>query len=252
MYEKRGSTYIHLDLTNSDAPTLYVSDAHNNSLPVTSEIAGAYKKYPRLQVKRVQLDKLKELQQSQVTDNPEANDYSAQQAKIIDFFREAKKKGASDIHLLIGMNNVTVVQFRVHGDLETVTQLDRAEGMTLASTIVMSMCDVAEKSFNPNRAQDGRVRKEFLQGLKLFGARYAHTPAEFGLYVVMRILPDEGKAPPRWTNWGFYRNSKRSFAACWHALKASLSSPGRPAQGKVPPCVHSAKCTCPLPGIENA
>ncbi|KAA0477176.1 type II secretion protein E, partial [Klebsiella pneumoniae] len=177
MYEKRGSTYIHLDLANTDAPTLYVSDAHNNSLAVTSEIAGAYKKYPRLQVKRVQLDKLKELQQSQLTENPEANDYSSQQAKIIDFFREAKKKGASDIHLLIGMNNVTVVQFRVHGDLETVTQLDRAEGMTLASTIVMSMCDVAEKSFNPNRAQDGRVRKEFLQGLQLFGARYAHTPA---------------------------------------------------------------------------
>lgn len=92
MYEKRGSTYIHLDLTNSDAPTLYVSDAHNNSLPVTSEIAGAYKKYPRLQVKRVQLDKLKELQQSQVTDNPEANDYSAQQAKIIDFFGRPRRK----------------------------------------------------------------------------------------------------------------------------------------------------------------
>lgn len=208
MYEKRGSTYIHLDLANTDAPTLYVSDAHNNSLAVTSEIAGAYKKYPRLQVKRVQLDKLKELQQSQLTENPEANDYSSQQAKIIDFFREAKKKGASDIHLLIGMNDVTVVQFRVHGDLETVTTLDCAEGMTLASTIVMSMCDVAEKSFNPNRAQDGRVRKEFLQGLQLFGARYAHTPAEFGLYVVMRILPDEGKTPPTLDELGFLQEQQ--------------------------------------------
>ncbi|WP_241810726.1 ATPase, T2SS/T4P/T4SS family [Serratia sp. 14-2641] len=67
----------------------------------------------------------------------------------------------------------------------------------------MSMCDVAEKSFNPNRAQDGRVRKEFLQGLQLFGARYAHTPAEFGLYVVMRILPDEGIAPPTLDQLGY-------------------------------------------------
>lgn len=195
--------YLHLELSSPETPTLYISDAHNDSLAVQSEIAAAHKQHPRLQVERVHLDKLRELQQRHRSETPESEDFSDQQAKIIQFFRLAKAKGASDIHLLIGMNDVTIVQFRVHGDLETVTQLDRAEGMTLASTIVMSMCDVAEKSFNPHRAQDGRLRKAFLQGLQLFGARYAHTPAEFGLYVVMRILPDEGNAPPTLDELGF-------------------------------------------------
>lgn len=197
------SDYTFLDKEGADHPVLFVSEAHSGDLTVQSEIAGSFKNHPNLQVKRIQLDKLMELQHSVQSRQTDTGEYSSQQAKIIDFFRQAKMKGASDIHMLIGMSGVTVVQFRVHGDLETVMQLGHEEGMTLASTIVMSMCDVAEKSFNPNRAQDGRVRKEFLQGLKLFGARYAHTPAEFGLYVVMRILPDEGKTAPTLDELGF-------------------------------------------------
>ncbi|HHO9701250.1 GspE/PulE family protein [Citrobacter braakii] len=197
------SDHTFLDETSAEHPVLYISEAHGSDLTVMSEVAGAFKAHPKLEVKRVQLDRLMELQHSVKSSHADHLQYSSQQAKIINFFRMAKEKGASDIHMLIGINNVTLVQFRVHGDLETVTQLDQEEGMTLASTIVMSMCDVAEKSFNPNRAQDGRVRKDFLQGLNLFGARYAHTPAEFGLYVVMRILPDEGKTPPTLDELGF-------------------------------------------------
>ncbi|MDN0112726.1 GspE/PulE family protein [Yersinia mollaretii] len=202
-YEQKGSAYLHLDISNSAHPVLSISDAHSTHISVQSEIASAFKKYPSLRIERVQLDALKALQQSRITEHAVTGDFSAQQAKVISFFKQAKEKGASDIHLLIGMNNVTTVQFRVHGDLETITQLERAEGMTLASAIVMSMCDMAEKSFNPNRSQDGRVRKEFLQGLNLFGARYAHAPSEFGLYVVMRILPDEGKSPPTLDELGY-------------------------------------------------
>lgn len=202
-YEQKGSAYLHLDISNSAHPVLSISDAHSTHISVQSEIASAFKKYPSLRIERVQLDALKALQQSRITEHAVNGDFSAQQAKVISFFKQAKEKGASDIHLLIGMNNVTTVQFRVHGDLETITQLERAEGMTLASAIVMSMCDMAEKSFNPNRSQDGRVRKEFLQGLSLFGARYAHAPSEFGLYVVMRILPDEGKSPPTLDELGY-------------------------------------------------
>lgn len=203
MSNNAATDYTFLDRGNVDHPVLFVSDAHSGDLNVQSAIASAFKLHPELKIERIQLDKLKQLQQEVVASDAAASDYSSQQAKIIDFFRQAKAKGASDIHMLIGMNNVTEVQFRIHGDLEPVMQLEQKEGMTLASTIVMSMCDVAEKSFNPNRAQDGRVRKEFLQGIKLFGARYAHTPAEFGLYVVMRILPDEGKNPLTLDELGF-------------------------------------------------
>lgn len=202
MSNNAATDYTFLDDGNAGGPpVLYVSEAHSGDLNVQSAIASAFKALPGLTIERIQLDKLKLMQQS--IESSDASEYSNQQAKIISFFRQAKEKGASDIHMLIGMNDVTEVQFRIHGDLEPVMQLEQKEGMTLASTIVMSMCDVAEKSFNPNRAQDGRVRKEFLQGIGLFGARYAHTPAEFGLYVVMRILPDEGKHPPTLDELGF-------------------------------------------------
>jgi type II secretory ATPase GspE/PulE/Tfp pilus assembly ATPase PilB-like protein len=180
-----------------------VSDAHVNNLDVQSEIANTFKQYPMLKIERVLLDRLKELQRNQTNLLSGSNDFSEEQGKVISYFRQAKDKGASDIHLLIGMNDVTIVQFRIHGELETIANLEKSEGMSLASTIGLSMCDVAEKSFNPNRAQDSRIRKEFLQGLDLFGARYAHTPAEFGLYVVMRILPNDGKAPPTLDERGF-------------------------------------------------
>lgn len=203
MITRKISDHTFLDETRAENPVLYISEAHGSDLTVMSDVAAAFKVHPKLEVKRVQLDQLKELQNNVKNSHTDCHSYSRQQEKIIQLFRMAKEKGASDIHMLIGINNVTLVQFRVHGDLETITQLDPEEGVTLASTIVMSMCDVAEKSFNPNRAQDGRVRKEFLQGLNLFGARYAHTPAEFGLYVVMRILPDEGKTPPTLDELGF-------------------------------------------------
>jgi len=197
------SSYLHLDLSVLDSPALYVSEAHSNQMLVQSEIAGTFKRYPRLKVERVPLDQLKALQNQKAEGSETNNAFSREQNNVINFFRQAKEKGASDIHLLIGMNDVTVVQFRVHGDLETVANLEVSEGMALASTVVLSMCDVAEQSFNQNRAQDARLRKEFVKGINLFGARYSHTPAEFGLYVVMRILPDEGKAPPTLDELGF-------------------------------------------------
>ncbi|HID3656874.1 TPA: GspE/PulE family protein [Serratia marcescens] len=201
-YEKRSSTYLYFDHSNPDQPVLYVSDAHRSQNDVQSETAEAFKQNPSLQLECIPLDELRQLQQSEKKFEEKSGN-SDQQSRVIHYFRLAKDKNASDIHFLIGMNNVTVVQFRVHGDLETVAQLEREEGFSLASTIIMSMCDVTDKSFNANRPQDGRIRNQFLSGLGLFGARYAHTPAEFGLYAVMRLLPDESKAPPSLDDLGF-------------------------------------------------
>ncbi|MBC8950065.1 GspE/PulE family protein [Xenorhabdus sp. TS4] len=192
--------HFYLDKSNPEQPVIYVSVNHRGNHQLQSILAEQRNKYPNLLIELVQLDKLKEIQQKQPVENEKT---SNPQAKVIEYFRKAKELGASDIHFLIGMNKITLVQFRIHGDLETIDKLDEDEGRTLASTIVMSMCDVAEKSFNANRPQDARIRKEFLQTAKLFGARYAHTPAEFGLYVVMRLLPDEGKAPPTLDELGF-------------------------------------------------
>lgn len=121
---------------------------------------------------------------------------SQNQQKVIELFKLARQTGASDIHLEIGLGGVTKVLMRINGELEYIDSLDEQEGRELASTIVLSMCDMAEKQFNENRQQDGRLASKFLDGLGLFGARYAHQPAVYGLYVVMRILPDDGAEPP--------------------------------------------------------
>lgn len=128
---------------------------------------------------------------------------SQNQQKVIELFRLARENNASDIHLEIGYQGVTQVSLRIHGELEVIDNLEKEEGEDLASTIVLSMCDMAEKQFNAGRQQDGRLAARFLEGLDLFGARYAHTPAVYGLYVVMRIIPDDGKAPPTLAELGF-------------------------------------------------
>ncbi|XUA21459.1 GspE/PulE family protein (plasmid) [Citrobacter sp. OP27] len=133
----------------------------------------------------------------------EAVNTSENQQKVIELFRIARDVGASDIHLEIGYQGVTQVSMRIHGDLEVIDSLEVQEGKDLASTIVLSMCDMAEKSFNENRPQGGRLASKYLEGLDLFGARYAHTPAVYGLFVVMRIIPDDGDCPPTLDELGF-------------------------------------------------
>lgn len=198
----QAAPFLHIETPADGVATLYVSTLHRGDPAVQSAIASCVKKYPGIRLSPVPLDELRVLQQQNAVTAVSA-DHSAEQARVIELFREAKKRHASDIHFLIGMDNLTQVQMRIHGDLETYCTLETEEGMTLASTIVMSMCDVTEKSFNPKRQQDGRVKKDFLTGLGLFGARYSHTATEFGLYVVMRILPDEGKAPPTLDQLGY-------------------------------------------------
>lgn len=200
----QAAPYLHWDTPDDGPPTLYVSADHRTDPAVQSAMADCFKRHLNTVLRPVPLDELRALQHQAAARAPVMNgDHSQQQAQVLEYFREAKKLGASDIHFLVGLGNLTQVQLRIHGDLETLNPLETEEGMSLASTIVLSMCDVTEKSFNPNRQQDGRVKKDFLEGLGLFGARYAHTPTEFGLYVVMRILPDEGDAPPTLDALGF-------------------------------------------------
>ncbi|WP_436883025.1 GspE/PulE family protein [Enterobacter asburiae] len=209
-FDTRAAPYLFWEAPQDGPPTLWVSADHRTEPAVQSAMNHCFKHHRNTVLRPVALDELRELQQQQSALTPvDTSDVSAQQSKVIDYFREAAKRHASDIHFLIGLEGLTKVQMRIHGDLETLNPLEMDVGMSLASTIVLSMCDVTEKSFNPKRQQDGRVRRGFLQGLGLFGARYAHTPTEFGLYVVMRILPDDGDNVPTLTDLGFLQEQQR-------------------------------------------
>ena len=91
------------------------------------------------------------------------------------------------------------------GVLEVVDEVKDVEGMTLASTSYLSMCDVREQSFFAGREQSGRIDAKFARRAGLYGARYEHRPTPDGLIVVMRLIPDDGNNIPTLPQLGFWR-----------------------------------------------
>ncbi|MFP3339146.1 hypothetical protein R0J91_14300, partial [Micrococcus sp. SIMBA_131] len=77
------------------------------------------------------------------------------------------------------------------------------EGITLVSTVYISMCDVREQSFYMGREQSGRVDAKFARQAGLYGARYEHRATPDGLFVVMRMIPDDSKNMPTLPQLGF-------------------------------------------------
>lgn len=198
---KGTENWIHQTVSRDGQVILHIAEHHRSDMQVQSYVK-RMREQQTVVVDFLPLDQIKELKETLPRD-ANGQDLSQNQARVIAFFRKAAELNASDIHLEIGKGGTTHVIMRVHGDLIKVDSISKEDGLSLASTIIYSMCDVAETQFNANRQQDGRLRKEFLQGLGLFGARYAHTPAVYGLYVVMRVLPDESADPPTPEALGF-------------------------------------------------
>lgn len=203
------ANWIHEQVEDDDSVTLMIAEHHRSDVRVQSyanQVRQTHKVNP---VQFLPLDQIKVYKELQPRQPAKNNAFSDTQKKVIAYFKKAVELKASDIHLEIGRGGTTHVKMRIHGDLVKVDAISIKDGELLASTIVLSMCDVAETQFNANRNQDGRLKAEFLQGLGLFGARYAHCPAVYGLYVVMRILPDDSAAPPSLEALGFLPEHQR-------------------------------------------
>ncbi|WP_168403351.1 GspE/PulE family protein [Erwinia amylovora] len=133
-----------------------------------------------------------------------SRDVSISQEKLLRYYRLGEQLGASDIHMEISEDRkLTIIQLRIHGELEVVDELTHTEGLTLASTGYISMCDVHEQSFFAGREQSGRIDAKFARQAGLFGARYEHRPTPDGLIVVMRLIPDDGDNVPSLEQLGF-------------------------------------------------
>ncbi|EKC4133031.1 Flp pilus assembly complex ATPase component TadA, partial [Salmonella enterica subsp. enterica] len=129
-------------------------------------------------------------------------DVSRRQGDVLNYFMVAKEIGASDIHCTT-LPGLTRIEMRVHGELETISELPEEDGKAQAATIILSMCDVTEPQFYAGRKQDGRVAAKFLRRVGLFGARYSHTPTADGLHYVMRVIPDDGDVVPTLETLGY-------------------------------------------------
>lgn len=195
-FSEQAVNWLYLDTSNPEQGRLYVSTEHRNSPAVQSDIARAMRQRPQPALHPVHLSELRRLQQGRGSAAGSGAAWSQEQEQVVEFMRRAGKAHASDIHILIGAENITAVVFRIHGDLELQSELSVEEGMNLASTIVMSMCDVAPQQFSESDEQDGRLRNEFVKELGLYAARYSAVPTESGLYVVLRVILDESDNAP--------------------------------------------------------
>ncbi|BGI51085.1 MAG: ATPase, T2SS/T4P/T4SS family [Arsenophonus endosymbiont of Ceratovacuna japonica] len=131
--------------------------------------------------------------------------YSINQQRVLNYFHKAIMLSASDLHFTIGRDGseFCYIETRVHGELQYLDCINKKEGMELASTIILSMCDITEKQFYPNLYQDGRISERFLKSLGIFGARYTHMPSVGGLYVVMRLIKDDSNSLQNFELLGF-------------------------------------------------
>ncbi|MHC2599178.1 type II secretory ATPase GspE/PulE/Tfp pilus assembly ATPase PilB-like protein, partial [Kluyvera sp. 1366] len=191
----------------------------------------ARRSLPGLDIQPVHLSELRRLQTGR-GGSAAAGTWSPEQKKVVDFMRRAGESHASDIHILIGAENITAVVFRIHGDLELQAELDVEEGMSLASTIVMSMCDVAPQAFSETDEQDGRLRNEFVKALGLYAARYSAVPTESGLYVVLRVILDESEDIPSLDVLGYLPEQQKLIRRMLQRPEGIIITAGPTGSGK--------------------
>ncbi|HGJ5899811.1 GspE/PulE family protein [Arsenophonus apicola] len=182
---------------------VFVAENFGGNFDVQRYVGQLEKQYPGLI--RLAIVSLDEMNQVAITLPSDVTSHSVNQQRVLNYFRKAIALSASDLHFTIGRDGseFCFVEARVHGELQRLDCINKEEGMALASTIILSMCDVTEKQFYPNLHQDGRIAERFLKPLGIFGARYAHMPDVGGLYVTMRLIKDDGDNVPDFETLGF-------------------------------------------------
>jgi len=201
------------DASDGQGTIKLVIDTNRRTDPrVQRWVMDMVKSYPNALKEFVSLSELnarREQQKENNTDVPvlaEANakELSQNQKKVVSYLQLANDLGSSDIHLTISKDrNITVIEMRVHGDLEVIDELTSEEGMSLVSTIYRSMCDLRATDFLETRDQKGRISAKFAKMASLFGARYQHMATPDGLYVVLRTILDDSQNVPTMDQLGF-------------------------------------------------
>lgn len=127
---------------------------------------------------------------------------SNSQMDIVRLIQDAVKKNASDIHITTNEETGTI-SYRVHGDLYQFQEASREFCSRICSTIYMSMCDIAEPTYNEKTHQDARINADFVERCGLFGARIASSPTDTGSTMVIRLLYDSGSSIPSLEDLGY-------------------------------------------------
>lgn len=124
------------------------------------------------------------------------------QNQVVEIIQQAVATQASDVHFVV-RERVTLIKFRIHGELLLVAEHSREEGQTFCATIYQTLCDVAEPVFNPHRSQDARLMTAALKSCGLYGGRIATRPTDSGLLMVIRLLYDRGSSSLQLDDLGY-------------------------------------------------
>lgn len=197
-------------VTRENTHEILVETNQRTRLDVQSNILALLNKYPNAKTKLVALSELQNADHTEENQDSteriihlkDLEDVSESEKKVLSYFETAKKLGASDIHFLIS-ESLFKVRMRIFGELQTVDEDQPALGYSLCATAILSMADVTETSFFPQREQDARLSPQLMRKIGIFGARYSHRPTGDGLIAVMRLIPDDGDNVPTFTQLGF-------------------------------------------------
>ena len=122
-------------------------------------------------------------------DNVSASaDHSDMQKAAKTLFVQAVEERASDIHIRVSKRDKTKVLFRVHNDLQYMSEHTYEYGQQLCSTIYQAMADVSDSTFEELSRQDARISERSKIPDKLDGIRIATSPQVDGLVMVLRLL----------------------------------------------------------------
>ena len=199
-----------LFISRGDTHEILIETNQRTRPDVQSNLQELLKLYPDITPKVVSLSELQEAGQDDENKGPKERiihlkdlaDVSESEKKVLSYFETARKLGASDIHFLIS-ESIFKVRMRIFGELQTVDEDQPALGYSLCATAILSMADVTETSFFPQREQDARLSPQLMRKIGIFGARYSHRPTGDGLIAVMRLIPDDGDKVPTFKQLGF-------------------------------------------------
>lgn len=180
-------------------------------------------------------------------------DLSATQQQALTYMAAAGQLLSSDIHLTLSKNeNITVIEMRIHGELEVINELTYDEGLSLVSTIYRSMCDLLSTDFLEQIAQKGRVASEYARRAGVFGARYQHMPTPDGLYVVLRIIPDDSDKVPTLEQLGFLPEQQALIEKILRIPEGMVTLTGPTGSGKSTTLRTFSRLWLDRTGVKNA
>lgn len=222
------ATRVHL--TQETPPSLYIAENERNDVQIQALVRQITDQAKDASFNFIPLDEVHALNKGLRTHIRQ--DLTPPQRKVVELFRNAVQRGASDIHLCIGEEGVTLIKFRIHGEIHKVDSISKDDGENLASTIILSMCDVTETGFVSSRPQDGRIKAEFVQEMGLYGARYAHSPTVYGIFAVMRLIKDDSAKPPTLSDLGFLPEQQKLLRALLNVPEGVIILSGPTGSGK--------------------